>query len=238
MTVSSDSRRGVLSGPVVGDLMDPQVICLGASASFKELVVALLRHEAPAVIVVDDSTGAAMGIVTEADLLVRQAFGGLPAGDMALRWDNNDSLARVAVHHLGLQAWQIMSAPLISISPDADELEAARVLAGNGLRILPVMSDGTVVGMLSRRAILARLDHPDVHLQARIEQCLDRLVEAGEVHVDVDQGVVSLTGHRGGRRCAYEIEREVAALEGVIEVVWRDEVGEVGVQVPPLGPTA
>ena len=159
--------------------MDRKVVCLGASASFKELVVALLRHEAPAVIVVDDSTGAAVGIVTEADLLVRQAFSGLPAGDMALRWDNNDCLARVAVHHLGLRASEIMSAPLISISPDADELEAARVLAGSRLRVLPVVTGGRVVGMLSRRAIVSRLDQPDVHLQARVEQRLDRLVEPG-----------------------------------------------------------
>jgi len=50
--------------------------------------------------------------------------------------------------------------------------------------------------------------------------------------------VVTLTGHRGGRRRAYEIERQVAALEGVVEVVWRDEVDQAGVQVPPLGPTA
>jgi len=218
--------------------MDREVVCLGASASFKDLAVVLLRHQVPAVIVVDDVTGRPVGIVTEADLLVRQAFSGLPAGDMALRWDNNDSLAWVAVRHLGLQAGQIMSSPLISTSPDADELEAARVLAGHGLRVLPVVSEGAVVGLLSRRAILSRLDQPDVHLRARVEQCLDRLVEAGQIHVDVDQGVVSLTGSRGGRRRAYEIEREVAALEGVVEVLWRDEIGRAGVQVPPLGPTA
>ena len=43
----------------------------------------------------------------------------------------------------------IMSRGVISVSPDDDVCEAARIMAGDQVRRLPVTQDGRVVGMLS-----------------------------------------------------------------------------------------
>lgn len=221
----------------VRELMDVVLPCVSRSAPFKELVVALLRYGQPAVVVVDDDGRGPVGIVTEGDLLARQAFGGLAPGDMALRWENDETLAVVASRHLGLTAGDLMSAPVKTIDASANEIEAARRFVIDGYRVLPVLDVGILVGALHRRSVLARFDHPDAAILAMVRSCLDENEAVSRLGVDVTEGVVSLTGQLEGPKAAYELERRVAAMEGVVEVVWTAGwEGSAG--IPPTGPSA
>jgi CBS domain-containing protein len=55
-----------------------------------------------------------------------------------------------------VKAKEVMSSPLITIKPDAPVEETCRLLAKHDIRRLPVMDNGTLVGIISVRNILRR----------------------------------------------------------------------------------
>ena len=204
----------------VADLMAPPLPCVPGTMPFKELAMVFLRGEVPAVVVVGDDCEP-VGIVTEADLLSLQAFAGLPAGDMALRWENDDTMARIATRHLGLTAETLMSKPVTVISSSADETEAARQFVTTGYKVLPVEENQVLVGSLSRSALLRRFDQTDEEVLGAVERVLSAEPRSHDVAAEVSEGVVSLAGPADNPRSAYEVERAVASVDGVVNVLWR-----------------
>jgi CBS domain-containing protein len=98
-----------------------------------------------------------IGILTERDLLMK-----------VLSVDLVPSKVRVG---------KIMSAPIISISPNADITEAARVMAKNNIRRLPVVDQGELVGIITASDIAAispqltdAITHPEVPAGEEIEE--------------------------------------------------------------------
>ena len=72
---------------------------------------------------------------------------------------------------------KIMSAPIISISPNADITEAARLMAKNNVRRLPVAEHGKLVGIITASDITAIspqltdiMAHPEVPAREEIEE--------------------------------------------------------------------
>lgn len=59
----------------VQDLMTREVFTVGPDTAFKDVVEALLRNDVSGLPVVDDE-GRLLGIVTEADLVSKEAYGG------------------------------------------------------------------------------------------------------------------------------------------------------------------
>ncbi|WP_276716954.1 CBS domain-containing protein [Caloranaerobacter azorensis] len=75
-----------------------------------------------------DSSDKPIGIVTDRDIVIR----GLTSG--------SDNSAPVS---------SVMTRNVVSVSPDTDVHEAARIMADNQIRRLPVVENGKIVGMLS-----------------------------------------------------------------------------------------
>ena len=204
----------------MADIMATPLPCVPGTMPFKELALLFLSGEIPALVVVGERCEP-VGIVTEADLLSLQAFAGLAAGDMALRWENDDTLARIATRHLGLNAQTLMSTPVVMISASADETEAARMFVTTGFKVLPVVEKGVLVGSLERRALLRRFDHSDEDTLSAVQDVLTEEPRSHDIAAEVAEGVVSLAGSAESPRSAYEVERAVASVEGVVNVLWR-----------------
>ncbi|SET33047.1 CBS domain-containing protein [Natronincola peptidivorans] len=75
-----------------------------------------------------DSQNHVVGIVTDRDIVVRGIVDGFQASD---------------------QVDKVMSKELIAISPDSHVHEAARIMAQNQIRRLPVIENGKLVGVVS-----------------------------------------------------------------------------------------
>jgi CBS domain-containing protein len=141
----------------VRDVMTTDVLTVGPEASFAEIVDALLTRGVSGLPVVDDS-GRLLGIVTEADLVSKEAYG--PGRRRALglladyfrgrdpQWVRKSS---------GLTASELMTAAPDSVAPDDDLVEAARRMLERHHKRLPVLVDGRVVGILSRHDLLRSL---------------------------------------------------------------------------------
>jgi CBS-domain-containing membrane protein len=69
----------------VRDVMNARVIALKRTADLKEIVAVLRRHGVSACPVVSDA-GQVIGVVSEADLLFKEADPGTPCGSIRQRW--------------------------------------------------------------------------------------------------------------------------------------------------------
>jgi CBS domain-containing protein len=108
---------------LVKDLMTTQVVTVGPATPFKEIVALLAEHRVSAVPVVDDDRRV-LGIVSEADLLLKEEFPG-PDQDIPLFWTKRRRLEREKA--AGATAGDFMSSVVVvSTSPDATVAETAR----------------------------------------------------------------------------------------------------------------
>jgi CBS domain-containing protein len=113
--------------------------------------------------------GALVGIVSELDLLVRNANLRIPQYLRVLdvmiplgnRHEFNEELRRA----LGATAADVMTTEVLSVGPDSDLANAATLMLDKDVNRLPVVADGRLVGIISR-ADFVRLLALDVPTEA------------------------------------------------------------------------
>ena len=111
---------------LISDHMDPPPLSVAASERCRE-VVGRLRATGNSEVIVEDSRGSALGIVTEQDVTRRIACGDCDEAPIET----------------------VMSTPLLSVSADSYLYHAIAQMQRNGLRHLPVVDGrGKVVGVL------------------------------------------------------------------------------------------
>jgi CBS domain-containing protein len=203
---------------LVKDLMTPQVVTVGPAAPFKKIAARLAEHRVSAVPVVDDD-GRVLGVVSEADLLLKEEFTD-PDQDIPLFWTKRRRLERGKA--AGTTARDLMSVALVSISPDATVAEAARRMHAAGVKRLPVVDEqGGLVGIVSRGDLLKVFNRTD---QAIRREIIDDVI-VGEFTMDpnrffihVDDGVVVLQGRVERHSLLPYLLRAVHGVEGVVRV--------------------
>ncbi|MFI1461887.1 CBS domain-containing protein [Nocardia carnea] len=201
----------------VADVMTRDVVSVGVDTPFHQIVQLLARHGISGVPVLD-ARHRCVGMVTEADLLARQSrLGGPITGTVwAVLWKK--AFARKSE---ALTAAQLMTALVITVMSDARVSAAAATLARHDLRCAPVIdSGGDMVGIVSRRDVLAVYLRPDEELAQLIEDDVLRRalwLPAAAVTVEVHAGVVTLRGAVEAAMIGL-IGSLVAAVDGVVEV--------------------
>jgi len=203
---------------LVKDLMTPQVVTIGPATPFKEIVARLANHRVSAVLVVDDD-GLVLGVVSEADLLLKEEFPD-PDADIPLFWTKRRRLERDRA--AATTARDLMSVAVVSIAPDATVAEAARRMHSAGVKRLPVLDEGgRLVGIVSRADLLKVFNRPD---QAIRREIMDEVI-VGEFMMDpnrffihVTDGVVVLQGRVERRSLLPSLVRAVHSVEGVVRV--------------------
>jgi CBS domain-containing protein len=140
----------------VADVMTTDVVTVGPDATYGEIVDRLLAHDVSGLPVIDGD-GTLVGIVTEADLVSREAYGPdrrRPLGlivdylrDRDPAWVRKSSATTAA---------DLMTRVVTTASPDDEVRVTARRMLESGRKRLPVVaSDGLLVGIVSRRDVLA-----------------------------------------------------------------------------------
>ena len=135
----------------VRDVMTTHVTSVDPSTTYDEMVDLVLTHQVSGLPVTDDA-GRLLGIVTEADLM-RRELSRSTGTDVATAVDVPVPPAEAVDD---LTAGGLMSYAVLTASPDDDLPRTARKLLGSGHRRLPVVtSAGVLVGVVSRRDLLA-----------------------------------------------------------------------------------
>jgi len=150
----------------VESVMTAEVVAIRPSSPFRDLVRLLQQHRISALPVVDDA-GRPVGIVSEADLLVKEGYphGAEDAGMVdAIRYRRR--LGKAA----GATAAEVMAAPVITVAVDTSVVEAARLMVCQGVKRLPVVDEqGRLAGVVTRSDLLKVFLRPDPAIGWEVE---------------------------------------------------------------------
>jgi CBS domain-containing protein len=208
----------------VEDVMTSPAVTVEPAATVKEIAEILIRHDIRAVPVVDIGD-VLVGLVSEADVICREC-------PTARRHTLGAFVDRLLGHEHdwaekaeGITAGEIMTTPVIFCAPSDLVAVAARRMLVEDVRMMPVVKDGQLVGVLSRHDILRVFDRPDTEIRRRIAQFLAsplRSPDGHKVRAEVLDGVVRLSGSVRYPGDIAIVVSVIGEVPGVIEV--RDQL--------------
>jgi CBS domain-containing protein len=190
---------------LVRDVMSTQVVTVRPQARVKEAIQLLDDHRITAMPVVDDQ-GLLVGVVSEADLLRGALMPDRRTHEIPVEIEGRTNTLTVS---------DVMTPRPMSVTADTDLAVAASVLVDSVIKSLPVLDDGRVIGMVSRRDVIAVLARRDPLIKTEV----DELLRQAEVECDVEvvDGVVRLMGQTEPH--ARQIARVLAStVPGVVGV--------------------
>jgi CBS domain-containing protein len=142
---------------VASDLMTAAVTTVRSTASVRDVALLLLDRHIGAVPVTDES-GAPVGMVSDGDLLGQRTGDQRPDWWLSLVAHEAPSLA-LSPAMRSRPVREVMTTPLISVSPYTPVRDVVRLLQSNRIKRLPVVLDGKVVGIISRTDLLNLVAH-------------------------------------------------------------------------------
>jgi CBS-domain-containing membrane protein len=206
----------------VRDVMTTRVVAVRKDASFKDIVALLTEHRVSAFPVVDDE-GKAIGVVSEADLLSKEALVATLGGQAvrlsrsAVALDPGEFTKAAAV-----TAADLMTKPPVVVTPDEPVTSAARLMYHGRVKRLPVVGeDGQLVGIVSRADVLSVYSRPDEEIREEIRKNVilnGFFADPDHFTVTVSGGIVTLEGHPETTATGREIVAEAWHVEGVVSV--------------------
>lgn len=228
------------------DLMTPRVITIGPDATIADAARKMLENNISGMPVVD-AAGKVVGIISEGDLLRRVELGtdrhrswwlGMVSGGTLPAEDFIKSHARKVA--------DVMTSHVTTVDENATPEDVVRLMETRRIKRVPVVRQGTLVGIVSRANLLRALASvaPDTPAAAPDDRALKDRVAAAVREVSWDSrshdaivvrnGVVQLWGFAssGSQRDAVRVAAEgvpgVKAVENNIQVVDAAESGAWG----------
>ncbi|MGW4561147.1 CBS domain-containing protein [Streptomyces sp. NPDC004561] len=210
----------------VVDVMTRAAVAVGRKAPFKEIVERMEQWQVSALPVLEGD-GRVIGVVSEADLLLKEEFRDSDP-DRYTQLRRLPDLAKAGA----VTAEELMSTPAVTVHADATLAEAARIMALRHVKRLPVVSAiGVLEGVVSRGDLLKVFLRPDNELADEIRRdIVDVLFPAPiePVHIMVTDGVATLTGRVSDAGRIPLATRLVRGVEGVVGVDCRLIAADAG----------
>jgi CBS domain-containing protein len=194
--------------------MTTRVVSVRTDASFKEMA-AMLRSTRISAFPVLDQADRVVGVVSEADLLVKEAVQADGTSFLAaLRHVGEDTKAK------GVTAGDLMTRPAITIGPDASVAEAARLMYDRHVKRLPVVNKaGRLLGIISRVDVLTVYSRPDEGIRDEVvHSAIPAAVVAGpgRFRVTVKDGIVTISGPRQDDQTVRSVLDAIRHVQGVV----------------------
>lgn len=202
---------------IVKNVMSPHPISVTRNASFKELAARIFELGVSGFPVVDDD-GKVIGVVSEADMLAKEALEG---GYHGLR-----GMIAATVHRTerrkagGVTASDLMTSPAVTITAEDTVEHAAALMYDRKLKRLPVVdASGRLAGIISRSDVLAVFDRLDAEIRDEItSQVIPRLSEPSWYSVIVKDGIVTVEGTPESVKIGHEVLARIRHVQGVVAV--------------------
>jgi CBS domain-containing protein len=200
----------------VRDVMSTHVIAVRQSAPYKEMAAMLHEQRVSAFPVIDEHNKV-IGLVSEADLLTKEALEGtVPRTLQTL------TRQRVRTQVNAVTAADLMTKPPVTIGPDEPVIHAARLMFNQQVKRLPVTSDdGTLIGIVTRADVLKVYNRPDAEIRQQVTQDLilgTFLSDPDRFTVTVKDGIVTIEGSPETTTVGLDIIDAIRHTEGVVSV--------------------
>lgn len=201
---------------IVSDVMTGRVVAVRRDATFKEIVQTMEQWRVSALPVLERE-GRVIGVVSEADLLLKEEFREGVSSLFEQRQRMPDLVKAGAV-----TAEELMSTPAVTVHAGATLAQAARIMAVRRVKRLPVVDDdGMLQGIVSRADLLKVFLRSDEDIEEEVRRTVISYLFPAlshTIHVDVHEGVVTLRGQVRDTSLVSVAARLVLAVEGVVDV--------------------
>jgi CBS domain-containing protein len=206
----------------VKDVMTTRVVAVTKDTRFKDIVALISEYRVSAFPVIDEQ-GIVIGVVSEADLLSKEALVAAVGAQVARLGQaggtfHHDDFAKAAA----VTAADLMTKPPVVATPYEPVTNAARLMYHGRVKRLPVIGPrGELVGIVSRSDVLSVYSRPDEEIRAEI---LENVILNGlfadpdRFTVTVFGGIVTLEGRPETTARGREIVAEAWHVEGVVSV--------------------
>jgi CBS domain-containing protein len=153
------SEIGLRQRMLVKDVMSSPVVTIDETSTSNQAAASMAQSDVGCVIVIN-SSGKSIGILTERDLVIRVIANNLKPDTVKVK--------------------EIMTTPLVTIEPEATVTDAARRMNRLDIRRLGVMYKGNLVGIISSKDLLGVMPELIEIMQekSRIEEGEEELEEA------------------------------------------------------------
>jgi CBS domain-containing protein len=231
----------------VRDVMTRSVISVGPATPLKEAAGLLVHHRISGLPVVDRK-GEVLGILSEADFLMKaQGADAVSHRPLARIFGDSRESTEQLTKLAAVTAGGAMTSPPVTIGPDARIADAAAVMTGRHVNRLPVVDGGRLVGIVTRADLVRAYIRSDDELARTIrEDVLVRILwlDPARFEVEVENGVASIRGQADRRSTAEMVGRVVAMVPGIVDVLdfvtWAVDDSELRPSTPdmvfPFGP--
>jgi CBS domain-containing protein len=200
---------------LVADVMTYNVVAVRQNAEFKDIVEVMHRRRVSAFPVLDDDDRV-IGVVSEADLLPREAYPARPTSS------GHQHRRRVPAKAAALTAGELMTSPAMVITAGATVTEAARLMLSHRVKRLPVVdAEGRLVGIVSRVDLLGVYDRADMDICDEVTERViagDFVFDPREFAVVVSGGVVTIAGRVERQDVAIQLLQAIWDVAGVVDV--------------------
>ena len=220
----------------IGDLMTTDVITVGPETPLKEAARRMIEAGISGLPVTTEDARL-IGIITEADFVESESYRRTPRRAGLLRWFTHDHVMPAN----DLTVGDIMTSDVMTLPPEADHTEAARLMHREGVKRIPIVDDyGDLAGVLSRADLLRVFARPDAEILQEVNEHLLRKIlwiDPRRVDVSIDEGNIVLQGHLEVRSDAELLVELVSQLDGVVTVkdalTWETDNTRVNMTSPP-----
>jgi CBS domain-containing protein len=206
---------------VAREIMNSPVITLPPDTPFRNIVAIMLQHGISGLPVVDEH-GRLLGVVTEADLLLKEE---VPHPQPALiPWHGSSlRLERILDRHRkseGTTAGDLMTENVVTATEETSAHQLAHLMLTRDINRIPILRDGRVVGIVTRADILKLFTRGDQTLLSAIQEVLvrDLWIDPKGLSISCLNGVVTVSGGVDRRTDRDLLIRWIKAIDGVVGV--------------------
>ncbi|MFP3989748.1 CBS domain-containing protein [Streptomyces sp. E11-3] len=208
---------------IVGEVMTSEVVEARRETSFKDVALLLDRHRISGLPVVDQDDKV-LGVISESDLIRRQAAQSAPGPERRFRMP---ALRRTARHTAAVArattAEELMSTPAVTVHPEQRVADAARVMERHHVERLPVVDEeDRLIGIATRRDLLRVFLRTDDEIRRDVlDEVLTRAMglPPHTVIVSVRDGMVTLEGRLEHRSDIPRAIQQTWRVDGVVGIV-------------------
>lgn len=220
------------------DIMTTEVATVPPDLSVQKIARLMADKKVSGVPVLSPSKGV-LGMVSEADLLHRAELG---TEERPTRWADSytkpNEMARKFIKSHGATAHDVMAKPVVSVQSDADLTTVASTLDQHGIKRVPVLEDGKLIGIISRSDLVrafgrtgaaagGKVHLGDASVHKAITDAMRNLpwLDTSYINVTVNEGIVRVAGYVQSADHQEAIRIMVGEVPGVERLEQKLEVG-------------
>jgi CBS domain-containing protein len=205
----------------VAEIMTTEALTVEPGTSLKDVAKILSARGISGAPVVDEAQHV-LGVVSEADIIVKESREARPDGLRRIFHRANGTAAKRAAH----TAAEAMTSPAITVMASRRVDFAAALMLDKHVNRLPVVDDGGVlVGIVTRADLVRAFVHADSEIakEIREEVLLRELwLRPEDFELTVESGEVTVAGHLPNEDDRELLIRRVGLVPGVVSVVVRE----------------